>query len=73
MFKRIQLNLVKTVKVCQRAKANRYSFSSKASSLLRKEDDFEVISMLGKGSTSRVYLGFDIVSQKKVVLKLFKT
>lgn len=36
------------------------------------EDDYEVLSVLGQGSTSRVFLGIDIRDYHKVVLKMFK-
>jgi serine/threonine protein kinase len=36
------------------------------------EDDYEILSVLGHGSTSRVFLGLDVRDYHKVVLKLFK-
>lgn len=36
------------------------------------EDDYEALSVLGQGSTSRVFLGIDVRDSHKVVLKIFK-
>ena len=50
---------------------NRY-FNTKSLYKTRNEDDFEILALMGKGSTSMVYLGYDILNQEKVTLKLIK-
>jgi serine/threonine protein kinase len=36
------------------------------------EDDYEILGFLGQGSTSRVFLGSNILTNQKVVIKIFK-
>ena len=36
------------------------------------EDDYELLSSIGKGSTSRVYNAIDVRTNEKVIVKLFK-
>ena len=36
------------------------------------EDDYEIMGFLGQGSTSRVFLGNNLITNEKVVIKLFK-
>lgn len=36
------------------------------------EDDYEILSCLGQGSTSRVYNAIDVRTNEKVIVKLFK-
>ena len=35
-------------------------------------DDYEITGFIGKGSTSRVYQGYHIMSGTSVIIKLFK-
>lgn len=35
-------------------------------------DDYEVLHLLGKGSSARVFQGFNVLSGQKVVVKMFK-
>jgi hypothetical protein len=35
-------------------------------------DDYEIFSSLGKGSSARVFMGVNVVSRQKVVIKMFK-
>ena len=35
-------------------------------------DDYEITGFIGKGSTSRVYQGFNIMDRTEVIIKLFK-
>ena len=35
-------------------------------------DDYEITGFIGKGSTSRVYQGYHIISGTSVIIKLFK-
>lgn len=51
--------------------ANRLSRFSSASQR-GLEDDYEALSVLGQGSTSRVFLGINVRNYHKVVLKMFK-
>jgi serine/threonine protein kinase len=36
------------------------------------EDDYEILSVLGQGSTSRVFMGIDVRDRHRVTIKLFK-
>ena len=35
-------------------------------------DDYEITGLIGKGSTSRVFQGFHILTRQPVIIKLFK-
>ncbi len=35
-------------------------------------DDYEIMYSLGKGSSARVFLGFNVLTDKKYVVKIFK-
>jgi|JI10StandDraft_1071094.scaffolds.fasta_scaffold1754267_1 casein kinase II subunit alpha len=35
-------------------------------------DDYEVLSSLGKGSSARVFMGVNLLTKQKVVIKMFK-
>lgn len=35
-------------------------------------DDYEIFSSLGKGSSARVFMGINVLSRQKVVIKMFK-
>lgn len=35
-------------------------------------DDYEALSSLGKGSSARVFMGYNVVTGEKVVIKIFK-
>lgn len=35
-------------------------------------DDYEIMYSLGKGSSARVFLGFNVLTNKKYVVKVFK-
>lgn len=37
------------------------------------EDDYEILGFLGQGSTSRVFLGTNVLTNEKVVIKIFKS
>jgi hypothetical protein len=36
------------------------------------EDDYETTAFLGQGSSSRVFQGINVLTNKKVIIKLFK-
>ena len=35
-------------------------------------DDYEITGLIGKGSTSRVFQGYHIITKQQVIIKLFK-
>lgn len=35
-------------------------------------DDYEVLGVLGKGSSARVFMGIHLISNRRVVIKTFK-
>ena len=52
----------------------RYYFTAPVKNFNSKylEDDYEIMGFLGQGSTSRVFLGTNILTNQKVVIKIFK-
>lgn len=59
------LNLVKSI-------PKRYFSVSLSAKEWGLPDDYEILSSLGKGSSARVFLGANIVTGQRVVIKMFK-
>jgi serine/threonine protein kinase len=53
---------------------NIFKFTSNTSKIndFGFSDDYEILNVLGKGSSARVFLGINVITHKKVVIKMFK-
>lgn len=49
-----------------------FSSASLAPREFGNADDYEILSSLGKGSSARVFLGVNLLTKKRVVIKMFK-
>jgi|688.fasta_scaffold1611072_1 serine/threonine protein kinase len=60
------------ISICTSRILFRFSQVPKKALKANHPDDYEVMYSLGKGSSARVFLGFNVLSNKKYVVKIFK-